>query len=259
MFPDSTKTVSRVSGLWDWFFFFFFFFFGPYLAACGILVPPTRDWTCAPAVEAGSLNHWTAREIPKGLIYWPYPCLSHSKHPMHPCSSPGHSIRCSTVPLQDTVQYCMWHLTGAPTCPFYVPSYLHRHQPHMTNMIYTSSQWAQSPWSWASWSSHWGGIPPYFTIPDEAVGVHCECSALGPPHIVILHMCASLSLQCICLSAAHWESFLFTPMYLSLPETTLTHHWTEPLIHVSFCPLTSKVCGIHPHYIVLPVPSLGLG
>ena len=25
---------------------------------------PSRDWTCAPAVGAGSLNHWTTREVP---------------------------------------------------------------------------------------------------------------------------------------------------------------------------------------------------
>ena len=32
-------------------------------AACGILVPTTRDWTWAPAVKVPSPNNWTPREL----------------------------------------------------------------------------------------------------------------------------------------------------------------------------------------------------
>ena len=39
-------------------------FFWPHLAACGILVPRTGIKPVPPVLEAQSLNHWTAREVP---------------------------------------------------------------------------------------------------------------------------------------------------------------------------------------------------
>ena len=39
-------------------------FFWPRRAACRILVPRPGIEPVAPAVEARSLNHWTAREVP---------------------------------------------------------------------------------------------------------------------------------------------------------------------------------------------------
>ena len=42
----------------------FFFFFWPCRTACGILVPQPGIKPMPPAVEAWSLNHWTAREVP---------------------------------------------------------------------------------------------------------------------------------------------------------------------------------------------------
>ena len=44
------------------FFFNFYLFFGR--AACGILVAQTGIEPAPPALEARSLNHWTAREVP---------------------------------------------------------------------------------------------------------------------------------------------------------------------------------------------------
>ena len=45
-----------------------FFFFCPLGSAFGILDPQPGIKPVAPAVEAQSLNHWTAREVPaKGL------------------------------------------------------------------------------------------------------------------------------------------------------------------------------------------------
>ena len=41
----------------------FFFFFWPHGAACGILVPRPGIKPVPPALEAQSLNHWTAREV----------------------------------------------------------------------------------------------------------------------------------------------------------------------------------------------------
>ena len=41
-----------------------FIVFWPHRAACGILVPQAGTEPAAPAVEARSLNHWTAREVP---------------------------------------------------------------------------------------------------------------------------------------------------------------------------------------------------
>ena len=39
-------------------------FFWPYCVACGILVPGSGIKLVPSAVEARSLNHWTAREVP---------------------------------------------------------------------------------------------------------------------------------------------------------------------------------------------------
>ena len=39
------------------------FLFWPHSAACGILVPKPGIEPAPPAVEAWSLNHWTAREV----------------------------------------------------------------------------------------------------------------------------------------------------------------------------------------------------
>ena len=56
------------------------FFFWLHHAACGILVPPPGIEPVPPAVEAWSLNHWTAREVPgQGSFYvnsFPNPTLS---------------------------------------------------------------------------------------------------------------------------------------------------------------------------------------
>ena len=59
-----------ICGWWDLgiYIFFFsssFFFFWPHHMACGILVP--RPGLEPPAVEAQSLNHWIARQVPISL------------------------------------------------------------------------------------------------------------------------------------------------------------------------------------------------
>ena len=43
----------------------FFKVLGPRFLACEILVPPPRIQPAPPALEAWSLNHWTATEVPK--------------------------------------------------------------------------------------------------------------------------------------------------------------------------------------------------
>ena len=45
------------------------FFFWPCHAACGILLPQPGVEPVPPAVEAQSLNHWTAREVQKLYIF----------------------------------------------------------------------------------------------------------------------------------------------------------------------------------------------
>ena len=42
----------------------FFFFWVPHGITCGILVPQAEVEPARPALEAQSLNHWTAKEIP---------------------------------------------------------------------------------------------------------------------------------------------------------------------------------------------------
>ena len=44
-------------------FFFFFFSFWPCHASCWILAPQSEVELVPPALEAQSLNHWTAREV----------------------------------------------------------------------------------------------------------------------------------------------------------------------------------------------------
>ena len=48
---------------------FSFSFFWLCHAACGILVPLPGIEPAPPAVEAWSLNHWTAREVPLGKLF----------------------------------------------------------------------------------------------------------------------------------------------------------------------------------------------
>ena len=47
-------------------------FFWPHSMACGILIPQPGIKLMSPAVEARSLNHWTAREVPS-IIFNVYP------------------------------------------------------------------------------------------------------------------------------------------------------------------------------------------
>ena len=35
-----------------------------FVVSCGVLVPPTRDWTLIPCIGWCILNHWTTREVP---------------------------------------------------------------------------------------------------------------------------------------------------------------------------------------------------
>ena len=50
-------------------YFVVVFSFWLLLVACGILVPQLEIEPMLPAVEAGSLNPWMAREVPKTLIF----------------------------------------------------------------------------------------------------------------------------------------------------------------------------------------------
>ena len=61
----------------------FFFFFWPCSMACRILVPQRRIKPMPPALEMQSLNHWTAREVPRSCLFWRgshqfLPWVSHS-------------------------------------------------------------------------------------------------------------------------------------------------------------------------------------
>ena len=48
----------------------FFFFFCLHHAACGILVPRPEIEPEPPELEARSLNHWTAKEVPRESMNW---------------------------------------------------------------------------------------------------------------------------------------------------------------------------------------------
>ena len=51
----------------------FFFFFLATQFGMGDLSSPTRDQTCAPAVEVQSLNHWIPREVPPHTHFFFFP------------------------------------------------------------------------------------------------------------------------------------------------------------------------------------------
>ena len=53
--------------IWAWRFLFSFFFLAP-LRSMQDLVPPPGIKPTPPAVETRSLNHWTAREVPRFLF-----------------------------------------------------------------------------------------------------------------------------------------------------------------------------------------------
>ena len=55
---------AKASGCHHFCVSFSFFFFGCAIKACGILVPWSGIEPMTPVVEAGSLNHWTTREVP---------------------------------------------------------------------------------------------------------------------------------------------------------------------------------------------------
>ena len=58
------KLVDSTIGYLFFFFFFRFYFFGCAALAWRILGPQPGTWLIPPAVEAQSLNLWTAREVP---------------------------------------------------------------------------------------------------------------------------------------------------------------------------------------------------
>ena len=67
----SSYSISQLVPLLCFLFvlhFFFFLIFWPHQVACGILVPQPGIEPVPPAVEAQSLNHRTAREVPVSCI-----------------------------------------------------------------------------------------------------------------------------------------------------------------------------------------------
>ena len=61
--PFSSYYIKNWS-IWGCFLFVWFWFFGHAAGACGILVPRPGIKPAPLAVEARSLNHWTAGEVP---------------------------------------------------------------------------------------------------------------------------------------------------------------------------------------------------
>ena len=63
-----TKKLAGISSIWllipFLFLVCFLFWGGPHGTACRILIPQLGIEPAPPAVEAQSLNHWTASEVP---------------------------------------------------------------------------------------------------------------------------------------------------------------------------------------------------
>ena len=82
--PPSTQNltpelVQEAQTSTFWLSFCFLFFFWLHHVVCGILVPWSGIEPVAPAVEAWSLNHWTARQVPRLLLseiaFWSHASL----------------------------------------------------------------------------------------------------------------------------------------------------------------------------------------
>ena len=89
-----------------------FRFFCPHLAACGILVPQPGIKPVLPAVEAQSLNHWTAREVP-ALPSETAPSSAASKASLPPGTRPcplAHSV----TPLELSPCSLHYHFPPSP-------------------------------------------------------------------------------------------------------------------------------------------------
>ena len=67
---ENSSDHNRPIGLFflKLFIYLFVIIFWPHRTACEILVPPPGIEPMSPAVEAQSLNHWTAREVPGLLV-----------------------------------------------------------------------------------------------------------------------------------------------------------------------------------------------
>ena len=104
------------------FIFLFCFVFWPCRMACKILVPRPMIEPVPPAVEARSLNHWTAREVPPMpfvertihspptrlylCTYWSHLCASISGH-----SIPFHWSMCPLICLDYCLDDCSFMLS----------------------------------------------------------------------------------------------------------------------------------------------------
>ena len=84
----------------------FIFFFWP--RGLWDLSSLTRDRTCTPALEAWSLNHWTAREVPM-CLYSEYHCRGHPRY-----AGPGQRL---SPRLMTDSTHKLRQLSSSPSLP----------------------------------------------------------------------------------------------------------------------------------------------
>ena len=74
LFLLSMLLTVGLSGMSFIYLFIILKIFWLYHVACGILVPRPGIKPTPPTVEAWSLNHWTAREVPMYVLYYVWEC-----------------------------------------------------------------------------------------------------------------------------------------------------------------------------------------
>ena len=104
-------------------------------AACGILVPQKGSKPGSPAVEAQSLNQWTAREVPENLLFWTNPIKIYIYFPIFFCSVEAFWV------------YVHWLQSPVVSCKTFSMASLSR------------SNFFKERWGYKdTWDAMWGGL-----------------------------------------------------------------------------------------------------
>ena len=157
-FPEGAKfhSVSRTFALTvsTAAFFFFFFFFWLHCETCVILVPWLGIKPPLLAIEAWSLNHWTAREVPSSASFYKLSPYHHSVLRLN-VSSSGRSWR---APKCKEGSHSL-SMKGENVSHSVVSNSLQPHGLQPTRLLH--------PWDFSR-QEYWSGVPlpSPFTIED---------------------------------------------------------------------------------------------
>ena len=99
-------------------YIYIYFFFFSCTVVCGILVPWPGIRPVPPALEAWSLNHWTAREVPVYMYF--YKCKIYNRQPVwslrRAVTCGGVGVVILTCPLSSTLKLVPEQWLRGPQC-----------------------------------------------------------------------------------------------------------------------------------------------